>query len=1078
MSSDSTCDLQLSVPASNAGNPSGDVLRFDVVKDADENPWQLKQSTLSNKYAYVQFANTSYTIQAGDILEYDVKLDNNNAQYKQEAGVDLAFTDGTWLRSTNLNPPATEVVDQNGYTAHPGEKIDYFDGGQWYHRAIVLTPLAGKTIQSWVLADEGDEQYFTFTSYFDNIKISRNGTTQSTGYTNGNPGMKQLVISNKTVSHALSAIPYSGFPAPDYHVVTPKYPSSEDIPVVSFDVTSASFGAVGDGSTDDTYAFQKALYAAQAAGGGVVYAPSRKYAINGHLYIPAGVILRGDWASPDNGGLGVGTILQATENANNESGTPFITMANGSTAEYLSVWYPNQSYSSVTPYPWTFRFITYGGQMVRNVTMINSYDGIGSGNSSAGGSEINNVYGTILHKGIEIGNSWDVDRWENVKFIPDYWSNCGLAGAPAGSTNLQTLKNYMSANATGIIAKHIDGIFGYNIYLRSFNTGILFTNDATYTGGYSCGTLSNLDIDAGTIGIKVDYTSGWGIMISNSSIKASVGSTPYAVQITSNFSGNIDQYVGFNKCTIGGSPNTAVLMNGGGNAQASFQNCTFTDWGYSGGTYAINAQSGNIIVNDCSFRKNAGDIYLGASVSSASICGNTFYGSAQITNNSGKSSAYVFIDNTTNFDFNRINAAEHTYKVTLPKPPNSNFYNVKSAPYNAHGDSVTDDTSAIQNALTAAGNAGGGTVFLPAGDYKINGTLSVPSNVELRGVNEVLNVYTLNSRLSCYSGQGNASGTPAVTLAQNAGVRGVAFFYPNQDSNNISAYPWTIRGNGSGVYVIDTLLLNSYQGIDFGLTNACPAHYIRNVRGTVLSKGIYVGNNNSYGWVEECNFNIGYWLYSNTTNNPGDFASIDTYCLNNVTTMQLGYCANEQLLNNFSFAARTAYKFVNQTGGSCRGTFINTGSDGARTAMDIGYSEATDGIETIGLLCIVQDYSADNILINIPVTCTGKVRIYGITMSGGGLNQPIKGIYTFGANVGVQQCHFGDSASSYDYVLIDAEGGNARFENIQRAYNSSTDAYIGSGVTSVQIYGSKWTGSFDSNNQAGSKFSAIGNVIQ
>src|SRR5438132_8380050 len=37
------------------------------------------------------------------------------------------------------------------------------------------------------------------------------------------------------------------------------------------------FGATGDGKTDDTAAFQKALDAAHQAGGGVVYAPRGHY---------------------------------------------------------------------------------------------------------------------------------------------------------------------------------------------------------------------------------------------------------------------------------------------------------------------------------------------------------------------------------------------------------------------------------------------------------------------------------------------------------------------------------------------------------------------------------------------------------------------------------------------------------------------------------------------------------------------------------------------------------------------------------------------------------------------------------
>lgn len=42
-----------------------------------------------------------------------------------------------------------------------------------------------------------------------------------------------------------------------------------------------------------------------------------------------------------------------------------------------------------------------------------------------------------------------------------------------------------------------------------------------------------------------------------------------------------------------------------------------------------------------------------------------------------------------------------------------NVYNVKSAPYNAAGDGVTDDTAAIQAAVTACGAGGGGIVYFP-----------------------------------------------------------------------------------------------------------------------------------------------------------------------------------------------------------------------------------------------------------------------------------------------------------------------------------------------------------------------------
>jgi hypothetical protein len=45
----------------------------------------------------------------------------------------------------------------------------------------------------------------------------------------------------------------------------------------------------------------------------------------------------------------------------------------------------------------------------------------------------------------------------------------------------------------------------------------------------------------------------------------------------------------------------------------------------------------------------------------------------------------------------------------------------------------TDCTASFQAALDAASAAGGGTVFVPAGEYRINGTLRIDSNVILRG---------------------------------------------------------------------------------------------------------------------------------------------------------------------------------------------------------------------------------------------------------------------------------------------------------------------------------------------------------
>ena len=59
------------------------------------------------------------------------------------------------------------------------------------------------------------------------------------------------------------------------------------------------------------------------------------------------------------------------------------------------------------------------------------------------------------------------------------------------------------------------------------------------------------------------------------------------------------------------------------------------------------------------------------------------------------------------------------------------FVNVKD--YGAVGDGSTDDTVAIQSAVTTVDSVGGGTVFFPAGLYRVDGSVRLASNMEITG---------------------------------------------------------------------------------------------------------------------------------------------------------------------------------------------------------------------------------------------------------------------------------------------------------------------------------------------------------
>lgn len=63
------------------------------------------------------------------------------------------------------------------------------------------------------------------------------------------------------------------------------------------------------------------------------------------------------------------------------------------------------------------------------------------------------------------------------------------------------------------------------------------------------------------------------------------------------------------------------------------------------------------------------------------------------------------------------------------------FFNVQA--YGAVGDGSTDDSPAVQAAINAAANAGGGVVYFPGGNFRLNGSVSIPagSGITLFGAN-------------------------------------------------------------------------------------------------------------------------------------------------------------------------------------------------------------------------------------------------------------------------------------------------------------------------------------------------------
>lgn len=129
------------------------------------------------------------------------------------------------------------------------------------------------------------------------------------------------------------------------------------------------------------------------------------------------------------------------------------------------------------------------------------------------------------------------------------------------------------------------------------------------------------------------------------------------------------------------------------------------------------------------------------------------------------------------------NVASAAATIDAAKFKGGPHFDVKA--YGAAGDGVADDTAEIQAAIDACAAAGGGTVYVPPGNYLISGTLNLSSGVYLRGASN------RSSRISQTSTTADAIrllGTSALATLVQAGV-----------SNLYVAGPGS--GTGRGIYV-------------------------------------------------------------------------------------------------------------------------------------------------------------------------------------------------------------------------------------------------------------------------------------
>lgn len=382
-------------------------------------------------------------------------------------------------------------------------------------------------------------------------------------------------------------------------------------------------------------------------------------------------------------------------------------------------------------------------------------------------------------------------------------------------------------------------------------------------------------------------------------------------------------------------------------------------------------------------------------------------------------------------------------------------------------DASADATAIFQQQLDAAGRAGGGTVSVPAGRYRIDGTLSIPAHVTLQGVFRVaptpgpLNLERLpGSVLLTRAGRGSTNDAPFITLAgNNAVLAGVIVAYPEWKQTDVPPVPYppcVASRDTENVGILDCCLLNPYEGIRFVRAHR---HLVRNVNGYPIWRGLFVDECYDIGRVE----NVHFWPFG------VNYQPDDPFCRwvnTQGTAFEFARTDWHYVINTFCFGYGIGYRFSQSAQGSANGNFLGLGADSCERAVRV------DQAQPPGLLITNGEFvgrwgSTNSVTVEIGPELAGKVSLVNCSFWG-----PIdRCVWMRGTNgqFTASACHFvhwdnraaGSAAIQADAGKVLVQGCTFEQENLH--------VRVGPRVGSAILTGNQAAGGFRVENEAGAR---------
>lgn len=355
------------------------------------------------------------------------------------------------------------------------------------------------------------------------------------------------------------------------------------------DLSVKNFGATGNGTTDDTAAFQSALAAAQAQTNNGIYLPMGKYVISSTLTLNALEMVgkfAGGWPADS---MPMPTLLIRQYTA------PAIIVSNGASIHGVAI-----EYDQETPTTTNAPAISLQGSGVTlsSLRIQYPYDGINTPNTAtpnrARFSDIFIVQPT--HLGIQISKCSDFVQFHHIEVWCDETFSTG-PGFAFGAINGGTF----------------NGLLGYQC-----TPGIQINTDYSPGGGTFTGNFTDCCFDASTTGIaitgdhQVKIAAGdwdcefWGTTINGTNAQVSIvggkwhANSQEAIMVTQAKNVVVDS------CIFYRSP--PGTNNWASNPLVWFSNCT------------------TATVNACQFLTNSTGLELDSQVQRAIVTGNSFEG--------------------------------------------------------------------------------------------------------------------------------------------------------------------------------------------------------------------------------------------------------------------------------------------------------------------------------------------------------------------------------------------------------------------------------------------------------------------